>query len=160
MINYKEKLNTLLEVVKGCTNILYGVDIRKIVSDFEFFYKFNQACQRLGVASDSDLLTDLERDICIGYLDNAANVYSHIYRDFKEKYNRQGQNLYHTEEENFNTALKFAELVKDAYDFDLIEYLAKKDSEEEKRAASLIETGESFSFDGFLTDEEKMLLCE
>ena len=33
-----------------------------------------------------------------------------------------------------------------------------KKAEEEKRAASL--TGESFSFDGFLTDEEKMLLCE
>ena len=158
---YKQKIQELSKMVYNMSNNFYYKDIRDIVRNFGRFCEFNYTYNKLAQLSDKywDILSEYEQEVCTGCMDNAQSAYNSVFRDFKSKYKKCGQNTYHTESENFRTALEFAALVKFDYDFDLIEYLAKKDAEEEeKRAASL--TGESFSFDGFLTDEEKMLLCE
>lgn len=131
----KTTLKNLLEDLKDRTNWLSNMDIRSITApeDFKYFYEFGILCRRVGIASDSDKLTELQKEVCIGYLDNAQNAYSSIYRDFKEKYNREGRNLYHTEQENFEYALEFAKMVEYAYDFDLIALVEKENAEDMER---------------------------
>lgn len=124
----QQKMQELSRKVYDMSNNFYHIDIRDVNRNYDGFRVFNNTYTSLVELFNEyfDILTETEQEVFAGCIDNAESAYSSIFSDFKLKYNKCGNNAYHTEEENFNSALEFASLIKRDYNFDLIEFLTAK----------------------------------
>ena len=120
----KDKFNKALDIVyKEAWDFRY-VDLREVVWHYNDFIKLCKAydyANKVALIYGEELSFD-EYENYIGCTHNAESTFSIIYDEFLTKFNKGGNNTYHTVEENYMTAIKFAELLKLVYNVDLITY--------------------------------------
>lgn len=155
----KNKFKRALDVVYREAREFNGLDLREVVRHYEDFVNFCRAYDYANkvVTVYGNELSEDELENYIGTTHNAESTFSHIYGEFVTKFTKTGNNTYHTDEENYKTAIRFAKMIKLFYSVDLIVYMqvTEKDSAiESYKAHSRNNMEEHDAFSSFLTLEE------